>query len=282
MHHSLSALAIGAFAYKAMAQTASFDGMTWGPVTVGQVWPIHWTVGTGDPVSLVFGNTTSNSAVFTAQPASPSTYNWTVTLPDGFVPGNYGLVLVQGTGMDYSPLFSVSAASAGSSTTSTLTSAADSTSTSMTTTMMTTPMATANATLISASADPTVTVTYWDQECGCTKTSAVPAAATATGNASGTQYTWWDETCGCTKTAMAPAPTLAPGCGGTGHGCSNYTAPATGTNMPPAPPPPSPAGSNAPATGSTSAKPYTGQASRLMDSGFAVAGFVVAAVALVA
>ncbi|EXJ95851.1 hypothetical protein A1O1_00976 [Capronia coronata CBS 617.96] len=262
--HSFSILAIGALAYKAMALTATFDGMTWGPVTVGQVWPIHWTVGDGDPVDLVLGNTTWNSPVFTATAATPPEFDWTVTVPDGFVPGNYGLVLIQGDGMDYSPLFSIAFPSAASSTSMSTTSA---------------PTAMPNATLISATVGPTVTVTYWDHECGCTKTSAVPSAAAAT-NLPGTQYTWWDESCGCTKTAMTPVPTVAPGCSGSGYGCSNYTAPAAGTNMPPAPPSSlAPAAQAAPTASTTT---YTGQAYNFVNPGFAVVGLVAAAVALLA
>merc|ERR1711939_471717 len=89
-------------------------------------------------------------------------------------------------------------------------------------TSSTTPMSTMlptympNATLISAVAEPTVTVTYWDPNCGCHKTSAMPANAAATGGMPGTTYTWYDNNCGCTKTAMAPAPTMA---------ASNYTVP---------------------------------------------------------
>lgn len=204
-----------------------------------------------------------------ANPADPPEFNWTVTVPDGFLPGNYGLVLIQGDGMDYSPLFSIAFSSGASSTTTT--------STTVSTTESTTPAPTtvANATIISATVGPTVTVTYWDHECGCTKTSAVPAA-TAT-NPAGTQYTWWDESCGCTKTAMAPVPTVAPGCSGSAYGCSNYTAPAAGTNMPPAPP-----SSMAPAAATSSTTPYTGQAHSLMNSGIAVVGLVGALVALLA
>lgn len=60
---SLAALGVAAVAYQAAAQSASFDGMTWGIVLVGQVWPIHWTVGDGTPVSLFLGNTTWNEAI---------------------------------------------------------------------------------------------------------------------------------------------------------------------------------------------------------------------------
>lgn len=52
-----SFIAIGALAYKAAAQTATFQNMTWTNVTVGQVWPISWTEGYGTAVSLYIGNT---------------------------------------------------------------------------------------------------------------------------------------------------------------------------------------------------------------------------------
>lgn len=57
MHSSLSFLA-AALAYTTMAQTSTFEDMAWGNVTVGQAWPIHWTVGDGTPVSLFLGNAT--------------------------------------------------------------------------------------------------------------------------------------------------------------------------------------------------------------------------------
>ena len=62
---SVSFVAIGTFAYNALAQgTAMFDGMTWDSVTVGQIWPIHWTAGDGTPVSLFIGNTTWTVPIF--------------------------------------------------------------------------------------------------------------------------------------------------------------------------------------------------------------------------
>lgn len=192
--------------------------------------------------------------------ATDEEYEWTVALPDGWVPGSYALALVQSGAMDYSALFDIMMASVADS----------SSSTSPGSTMMTTPApsVTANATLISASAERTVTVTYWDEDCGCHKTSAIPApAATGTG-LPGTQYTWWDESCGCTKTAVAPAPTQAPACPGSPYGCNNYTAPAT-SNMPPPPP------SSMAATPSQSR--YTGGSERLASSALAAVGLIMAA-----
>ncbi|KIX07032.1 uncharacterized protein Z518_05009 [Rhinocladiella mackenziei CBS 650.93] len=254
----------GALACGAMAQTASFDGMTWDFVTVGQVWPIHWTAGNGTPVSLFLGNTTANSSIFTNRPATSGEFDWTVTLPDGFVPGKYGLALQQSGATDYSSLFSVLLASVSSTTMMTTSSSTPTSRTTLMTTPMTIPMS--NATLISASVAATVTVTYWEDKCGCTKTTTV-CAATAT-NLPGTQYTWWDETCGCTKTAMAPASTGAPGCSGSGYGCSNHTAPA-GTNMPPPPP-----ASMAIPSWETR---YTGEANGRVNLGLTMVGLIAAA-----
>lgn len=60
----LSFIAVGALAYRAAAQTASFENTTWGTVIVGQVWPIHWTEGDGTPVSLFLGNDTWQWNIF--------------------------------------------------------------------------------------------------------------------------------------------------------------------------------------------------------------------------
>ncbi|EXJ61362.1 uncharacterized protein A1O5_11920 [Cladophialophora psammophila CBS 110553] len=258
-------VAVGSFAYKAMAQTATFaPGMTWNAVTVGQVWPIHWTVGDGTPVSLFLGNTSWNTPIFEDKPAGDGEYDWSVTVPDGFVGGNYALALVQSGAMDYSPLFSVSLAPAGSSSSTSMMS------TSMTTSM---PNATVTGNPISATVDPTttaaptVTVTYWDLECGCTKTSEMAATAAATGSGlAGTQYTWYDDVCGCTKTAIAPAPTTAQ-C--PGSGCTSYTAP-PGGNVPP--PPTSLSSAPTP-----SASTFQGNANRLGSSVVGVVGVIAAA-----
>ncbi|OAL29475.1 hypothetical protein AYO20_09212 [Fonsecaea nubica] len=263
---SFSLVAAGTFAFKAMAQTANFTpDMAWNAVTVGQVWPIHWTVGDGTPVSLFLGNTSWNTPIFENKTATDAEYDWTIAVPDGFVAGNYALALVQSGAMDFSPLFSVSLPAAGSSSSTTLP-------TSMTTPM---PNATVTATLISATVDPTataaptVTVTYWDHECGCTKTSELPATAAATGSGLvGTQYTWYDEVCGCTKTAMAPAPTTVQ-C--PGSGCASYTAP-PGGNVPPSPSAPSSAGVPAP-----SSSAFQGDANQLSGSVVAVVGGLLAA-----
>ncbi|OQU99612.1 hypothetical protein CLAIMM_05222 [Cladophialophora immunda] len=248
-----------------MAQTSTFTpDMAWNAVTVGQVWPIHWTVGDGTPVSLFLGNTSWNTPIFENKAATDGEYDWTVAVPDGFVAGNYALALVQSGAMDFSPLFSVSLSPAGSSG-----------STSMPTSMATSmPNATVTGNPISATVDatttaaPTLTVTYWDHECGCTKTSEMPATAAATGSGlAGTQYTWYDEVCGCTKTAMAPAPTTAQ-C--PGSGCTSYTAP-PGGNVPPSPTSTS-AGAPAP-----SASTFQGDANRLGSSVMAIVGLIAAA-----
>ncbi len=127
---------------------------------------------------------------------------------------------------------------------------------------------TGDAVLISApatmTAAPVVTVTVWDPECGCHKTSTMPAAAMATGTGMpGTQYTWYDNECGCTKTAMAPALT-------TNMGSNNYTAP-TGGNVPLAPT----TAAAAPAAPSQSA--FMGAGKKLAGSSAALLGLVAAA-----
>ncbi|KAJ9503827.1 hypothetical protein LTR99_002588 [Exophiala xenobiotica] len=271
--------AVGAFATtQVFAQTADFTAdMTWGPATVGQVLPIYFTVGDGTPVSLFFGNMSWNEPVATNIAANLGEYDWTITVPDSFVPGEYGVGIVQSGSSNFSPLFVVSAALGGAAPTMPMSSSTSSssmmivgapitssTTTPMSTTMMPTVMP--NATLISAAAEPTVTVTYFDPECSCHKTSAMPANAAATGGMPGTTYTWYDNSCGCTKTAMAPAPTMA---------ASNNTVPAVisaGTNVPPPPPSTAATVSSAPAT------TYTGDASRLMNSGLAIVALVAAAV----
>ncbi|KAK6364641.1 hypothetical protein LTS17_011938 [Exophiala oligosperma] len=265
----LVAIAVGTMATTALA--SDFVNMAWGPVTVGQVVPIHFTVGDGSPVSLFFGNLSWNNPIATNIPASSAEYNWTVTVPDGFVPGDYGLGIVQDGSSNFSPLFAINAAGVGSGSGSSTSSTSDPTTIAppvTTTTPFTTYTPTANATLISAGAEPTVTVTYWDPHCGCHQTSVMPApTAAATGGTSGTTYTWYDDNCGCTKTAIAPVAT---------NPASNYTASMVtnaGTNVPP--PPPSTA-APAPTAGTTR---YSGDASRLVSSGFGIAALIAAVLA---
>jgi hypothetical protein len=64
MYRSLVAAAVAAFIGRAAAQTAQFANMTWGPVTVGSLWPIHWTEGTGQPVTLSLSNATWSYNIF--------------------------------------------------------------------------------------------------------------------------------------------------------------------------------------------------------------------------
>ncbi|OAP62434.1 hypothetical protein AYL99_04637 [Fonsecaea erecta] len=252
--------AVGAFGFKAMAQTASFaSGMTWSAVTVGQVWAISWTIGDGTPVSLFLGNATWNTPVFENKAATDGEYDWTVTVPDGFVAGNYALALAQSGSIEYSPLLTVNFPAGGSSGSTSL---GTSTTSSMPNATVTgNPISATDATTTTAA---TVTVTYFDDECGCTKTSEVPATAAATGSGlAGTQYTWYDVVCGCTKTAIAPAPTTTQ-C--PGSGCSSYTAP-PGGNVPPSPTSPA----------QPSASTFKGDANRLGGSVGAVVGLIAAA-----
>lgn len=187
------------------------------------------------------------------EPAALLTYDWTVSLPPGAVPGEYHLGLVQSNQLTASPLFAITLPPVESSTTSS--------------TGWPTTNPTANATLIYAPVDPTVTVTYWDHACGCSKTSAVASPIATATNLPGTQYTWWDEHCGCTKSAVVPAPTAAPG--------SNWTAPTPTANVPP-PPPPTATWAPAPATPAPSG--WTGDANKLISSRFGVAALLAAAV----
>lgn len=130
---------------------------------------------------------------------------------------------------------------------------------------------TANATLIYAPVDPTVTITYWDHACGCSKTSAVTSPTATATNLPGTQYSWWDEACGCTKSAVVPIPTVAPG--------SNWTAPATtgpGSNVPP--PPPAATWPPTPAPAAPTPSGWTGDATKLISSSFGIVALLAAAV----
>ncbi|KAI1622277.1 hypothetical protein EDD37DRAFT_610704 [Exophiala viscosa] len=287
----VSAVAIGAFAYCAMAQTATFNTtlMNLNNVATGQTLPIFYTAGDGTDISIAFGNTSWTETVAPSLSATQGEYDWTVTVPGDFVPGSgYGLVIVQGASNSFSPTFSVSLGSsgvgdAGSGSTSANSSAAGSglaasgsatgadstasmsaTMSTSTSTGSTTPPSMLNATMSIGPA--LVTVTYLDPDCTCHKTSTVPATACAT-NAAGTQYTWYDQTCGCIKTAMAPAATSAG---------TNYTAPLSpnaATSAKNTPYAPTTVASAAPAAS------YTGSAGRLMSSGLAVVGLIMAILA---
>ncbi|KIW17518.1 hypothetical protein PV08_04712 [Exophiala spinifera] len=268
----LIAIAVGVSTTMATTALASdFINMTWGPVTVGQMVPIRFTVGDNSPVSLFFGNLSWNDPIATNIPAASAEYDWVVTVPDGFVPGDYGLGIVQSGSSNFSPLFTISAAGpgSGSSNTTSATSGATEIAPPLTTTTSSAPYTpTANATLISAGTEPTVTVTYWDPHCGCRQTSVMPApAAAATGGTLGTTYTWYDDHCGCTKTAIAPAAT---------NPTSNYTAPVVtnaATNVPPPPP-----NTAAPAP-TASTTPYSGDAARMVSSGLGIAVLIAAILA---
>jgi hypothetical protein len=58
MYRSFAAAAVAAFNGRAATQTAQLANMTWGPVTVGSMWPIYWTEGTGQPVTFSLSNAT--------------------------------------------------------------------------------------------------------------------------------------------------------------------------------------------------------------------------------
>jgi len=188
-----------------------------------------------------------------SEPAALLTYDWTVSLPAGAVPGVYHLGLVQNNQLTASPSFTIVFPPVQESST-----------TSSTTWTTITP--TANATLISAPIDPTHTVTYWDHACKCTTTKVVTtpcptATATAT-NLPGAHYTWWDEHCGCTKSAVVPGPTTGPG--------SNWTAPTPTPNLPPSP--------SAWTSASAAPSGWTGDANKLIRSSFGVVALLAAAI----
>ena len=64
MHRSFIAAAVAALVGTTVAQTAEFVNMTFGPVTVGSLWPITWSEGNGQAVSLTLFNATWNYTVF--------------------------------------------------------------------------------------------------------------------------------------------------------------------------------------------------------------------------
>ncbi|KAK5045325.1 hypothetical protein LTR84_009431 [Exophiala bonariae] len=231
----LSFLAIGVLAYGVSAQTAAFENTTWGDVVNGQIWPIAWTEGDGHPVSLFVGNDTWQWTVFANHSATPGYFEWTVSVP---VAGRYHLGLVQSNQLSVSPSFVVGIPIPPSPSTTWTTSPS-----------WETLHPTANATLIYA------TSTYWDNGCGCSKTSiSIVPQPTVTAT--------YDEACGCMKPTAVPAHPVAP--------VSNGTLPAPnnpGTNVPLSPPAP------AAPTGSM----YTGNANKLIGSSFGVVALVAAA-----
>lgn len=58
MYRSFIVAAVVAMAGRTVAQTADFVNTTWDPVTVGSLWPVHWSEGNGEPVTLYLGNAT--------------------------------------------------------------------------------------------------------------------------------------------------------------------------------------------------------------------------------
>jgi hypothetical protein len=227
MYRSLFAAAMAALASGVMAQQADFVNMTWAPVTVGSLWPVSWSVGNGQPVSLLLTNETWTYIIFGKKHsfqtlqlvcvaksvaenknATLGTYDWTVTAPEGFVEGNYALTLVQeNVGLEVSPVFAISF-----STLPPMSSPTVSASASIASTMSTSVIA--NATVISA---PTVTVVcpvvWFDESCSCHQTTTTPVTMPSP---TSTEYVWVDSECGYSKTAIIPTATMPS---------SNYTAP---------------------------------------------------------
>ncbi|KIV94386.1 hypothetical protein PV10_02158 [Exophiala mesophila] len=251
----------GAFAANVMAQanSAQFVNTTWDTVHVGQIWPIQWSPGDGSPVSLFLVNSTWISNIFVNRPVVPSLYEWNISAPTGIWPGSYSLGLSQNGEVVYSPRFDIEAASDDDGITTTITTTVTPTPTGF---PSTTP--TVNATLISVTPDATVTVTYWDESCGCKKKTVVPAATAS--NVPGGTYTWYDSACGCTKSAVVPAPTFTTS-------CYNWTAP-------PAPSRSWADWNSTPVAPTPVGQEYTGDATKLFESGFGLIVLVAAAILL--
>ena len=196
--------------------------------------------------------------------ATPGNYNWTVNVSPNFVAGFYSLALSQtGAGTATSPTFYVSFGDVPPPPNNTTASATVTSTTTILPTMT-------NATM------PTVTVIWYENECGCTKTSTCNTIALPTANnGSLAPTTWYEDQCGCSKTAMPPAPaapTMAPMAP-----ANDYTMPAAtpAAAQPPAQAPPA-AGTPAGPAGSA----YTGAAVKVGSAGFGGIALVAAAFAL--
>ena len=103
----------------------------------------------------------------------------------------------------------------------------------------------------------TTTVTVWDAECGCHKTTTTAVSLTSPPAATGTSparlYTWYDTICGCHMTAAVPTmPAMS----------ANYTAPM----QPPATMAPAAATSAPAAPATSSPAPYQGAATQIARS----------------
>jgi hypothetical protein len=227
MYCSLIAAAMAALASGVVAQQAEFVNMTWGPTTVGSMWPVSWSVGNGQPVALLLTNATWGYTIFGKmhsfgdheeacpankirenQTATLGTYHWTVTVPSGFAEGNYQLTLIQeNVGFEVSPIFAINF-----STLPPMSSPTASMSATIASTMSTSVIA--NATVISA---PKITVVcsvvWFDESCSCHQTTTTPVVMPSP---TSTEYVWVDSECGCSKTAIVPTATMTP---------NNYTAP---------------------------------------------------------
>ncbi|KAK5116134.1 hypothetical protein LTR62_008460 [Meristemomyces frigidus] len=120
---------------------------------------------------------------------------------------------------------------------------------------------------------PITTVTYYDEECGCTMTSAQSSSWSTTAAASisaplASTTTWYDTECGCHMSAVVPMASVMP----TG---TNYTAPAQppAVSSTPTPAPVRPASSP-----SATPETYTGGAAQLTAAAaFGMVGLALAA-----
>lgn len=221
---------------------------------------------------------------------TPGTYQWTVAVPAGTAEGRYQLGLIQSGNTVFSPVFDLSippeeSSATTSAETATVTFPGDSDAASTTSSgAAATTTTTVTAIYLPYSAGPTgampaVTYIYWEDECGCHKTSSCMSSEMPT-SMSSTTVTYYEDNCGCSKTVEAScaptviAPTPAP--------ASNWTAPAANT-------PPAPVASPAVTVGNTPVAPastastavapaYTGAADKVAGSVLGVAAVVMAAV----
>lgn len=304
-----SIIVLGALASSALAQSAiSFSNTTFtNAVVIDAVWPISFTAGNGEPVSIAFGNETyafqivgaskqANSSMHGLCPnitldglSAPGTYEWDVKVPVNVVDGLYQLALLQGNEDPvFSPTFQLTGTQDAPTTDAPVTDVPFPTVATATETTTATSTVTAiylpgpNGELVAAGnmTAPFVTYIFYDDACACHHTSSCPATELPA-SMSSTTVTYSEEACGCTTTVEAPcaetvipvapvAPTAAPA----------TPAPATNTPVAPSAAPAAPAAPASPSAASpvVSAKPtYTGGAGKLAGSSFGLAALFAAA-----
>lgn len=202
---------------------------------------------------------------------APGSFNWNVSVPVNVVDGLYQLALLQ-TGADtvYSPAFSLTVPPNSPTTDAPTTNVpfpATTTATETTTTTVTAIyLPTGNATA--------VTYIYYEEECGCHKTSTCAQSDMPT-SLSSTTVTYSEPACGCTTTIEAPcAETAIP----VVKAAASTAAP-TATNTPMAPTVAPAATSVQAASAVKSAMPtWTGAADKLAGSSIGLLAMVAALV----